>query len=42
MSIADANSPTLIAPVVIWSQTDQMHAQVTLSGPASRTKLYGT
>ena len=32
MSIANATTPTLIAPVAIWSQADQMHAQVTLSG----------
>lgn len=32
MSVADPNSLTLITPVAIWSQTDQTHAQVTLSG----------
>jgi phospholipid/cholesterol/gamma-HCH transport system permease protein len=32
MSITDTTTPTLTAPVAIWSQADQMHAQVTLSG----------
>jgi len=32
MSIADTPSPTLTAPVAIWSQADLLNAQVTLSG----------
>ncbi|CAM3701633.1 MlaE family ABC transporter permease [Polynucleobacter arcticus] len=32
MSISDPNSSTLTAPVAVWSQVDQNHAQVTLSG----------
>jgi phospholipid/cholesterol/gamma-HCH transport system permease protein len=41
MSVLDPISPTLTTPVVIWSQTDQMHAQVTLSGAVNVYSLAG-
>jgi phospholipid/cholesterol/gamma-HCH transport system permease protein len=41
MSVTDPISPALTTPVVIWSQTDQMHAQVTLSGAVNVYSLAG-
>ena len=41
MGISDANSTISQAPVAIWSQTDAMHAQVTLSGAVNVHSLGG-
>lgn len=41
MSISDSNSSTLIAPVAVWSQTDQTHAEVSLSGAVNIYSLAG-
>ena len=41
MGISVANSTISTAPVAIWSQTDAMHAQVTLSGAVNVHSLGG-
>lgn len=41
MAISDAHSMISLAPVAIWSQTDAMHAQVTLSGAVNVYSLAG-
>jgi phospholipid/cholesterol/gamma-HCH transport system permease protein len=41
MSISQPLSSTKLAPVAVWSQTDQMHAQVSLSGIVNVHSLSG-